>query len=112
VDIIDPKLHLHFEEEIGAQQVIKIALCCTQLDSERRPTMAHVVAMLQGDMDIEIVISEKQFSYKSLISEEYLDNYDLKVDDNIVNKESDCRPMLTGSSSSNTYIELSEVKFR
>jgi len=108
-------LHLHIHEEIEAQRVIKIALCCSQLDPERRPSMARVVAMLQGDIDIEIVPSEKQLSYKGLINEDYLDNYDLKVDDNIVNGESDCRPMLTGSSSScypSTYIDLSEVKLR
>ena len=34
------------------QKVINIALLCIQTAAERRPTMAQVVAMLQGDMAV------------------------------------------------------------
>lgn len=52
MDLVDPTLVLQSEEEVQVEKVINVALLCIQMAAERRPSMAHVVAMLQGDLDI------------------------------------------------------------
>ncbi|CAK9236615.1 unnamed protein product [Sphagnum troendelagicum] len=49
IDIVDQNLHLLNDETIQAQQLLNITLLCLLNDGERRPSMARVVAMLQGE---------------------------------------------------------------
>ena len=49
MEIVDHKLTLDVGKEMEVQRVINVALLCLQQLDERRPTMAQVVAMLQGD---------------------------------------------------------------
>ncbi len=54
--------HNHEEEIL---HVIKIGLLCVQSIASKRPSMSRIVAMLQGDMEMEMVIEETQLkSYK------------------------------------------------
>ncbi|KAH9552963.1 hypothetical protein CY35_09G095400 [Sphagnum magellanicum] len=55
IDIMDQNLHLLNDETIQAQRLLNIALLCLLNDGERRPSMARVVAMLQGEVDSGIV---------------------------------------------------------
>ncbi len=55
------------EEEI--LHVIKIGLLCVQSIASKRPSMSRITAMLQGDMEMEMVIEEtqlKSFKLRSL----------------------------------------------
>jgi hypothetical protein len=52
---VDQSLHLFNDETIQAQQLLNIALLCLLNDGENRPSMARVVAMLQGEVDPGIV---------------------------------------------------------
>jgi hypothetical protein len=55
------------EEEI--LHVINIGLLCVQSIASKRPSMSRIVAMLQGDMEMEMVIEEtqlKSFKLRSL----------------------------------------------
>jgi predicted O-linked N-acetylglucosamine transferase (SPINDLY family) len=57
MNIVDCTLGLHNDEMKEALRVVKIALLCLQLEPNNRPTMARVVAMLQGEAEIiEIVL--------------------------------------------------------
>lgn len=49
MEIVDHNLTLDVGKEMEVQRVINVALLCLQQLDERRPTMAQVVAMLQGD---------------------------------------------------------------
>jgi hypothetical protein len=55
IDIVDQNLHLLNDEAIQAQRLLNITLLCLLNDGEKRPSMAHVVAMLQGEVESEIV---------------------------------------------------------
>ncbi len=55
IDIVDQNLHLLNDEAIQAQRLLNITLLCLLNDGEKRPSMAHVVAMLQGEVEVEIV---------------------------------------------------------
>ncbi|KAH9558378.1 hypothetical protein CY35_06G005900 [Sphagnum magellanicum] len=60
LDIMDQKLNgscVH--EEI--LRSIKVGLLCVQVTPSRRPSMDKVVAMLEGNMEIEVVIKESQY---------------------------------------------------
>ncbi len=55
IDIVDQNLHLLNDETIQAQRLLNITLLCLLNDGEKRPSMARVVAMLQGEVELEIV---------------------------------------------------------
>jgi serine/threonine protein kinase len=55
IDIVDQNLHLLNDETIQAQRLLNITLLCLLNDGEKRPSMARVVAMLQGEVDSGIV---------------------------------------------------------
>ncbi len=65
---MDPKVNTrNHEEEI--LHVINIGLLCVQSIASKRPSMSRIVAMLQGDMEMEMVIEEtqlKSFKLRSL----------------------------------------------
>ncbi len=52
---MDQNLHLLNDEAIQAQRLLNITLLCLLNDGEKRPSMARVVAMLQGEVASEIV---------------------------------------------------------
>jgi hypothetical protein len=68
---VDPKLNTHTHEK-DIIHVINIALLCVQSTASKRPSMARIVAMLQGDqMDMEVVIKEdplRTIEYESLLA--------------------------------------------
>ncbi|CAK9237261.1 unnamed protein product [Sphagnum troendelagicum] len=66
IDIIDQTLHLCNDEVIQARQLLNIALLCLLNEGEKRPSMAHVVAMLQGEVESECVENELKLG-KSII---------------------------------------------
>jgi len=69
LEIVDPKLNTHNHEK-DIIHVINIGLSCVQSIASNRPSMARIVAMLQGDdMEIEVVIKEnplRTIEYESL----------------------------------------------
>jgi hypothetical protein len=68
LELVDPKVKTrNHEEEI--LHVINIGLLCVQSTASKRPSMSRIVAMLQGDMEMEVVIQEpqlKSFKLRSL----------------------------------------------
>ncbi len=52
---MDQNLHLLNDKAIQAQRLLNITLLCLLNDGEKRPSMARVVAMLQGEVESEIV---------------------------------------------------------
>jgi hypothetical protein len=71
LEIVDPKLNTHNHEE-DIIHVINIGLLCVQSTASNRPSMARIVAMLQGDeMEMEVVIKEnplRNIEYESLLA--------------------------------------------
>lgn len=57
LDLVDPVLKALMDDEDLAevQLVINVALLCVQIEGEFRPSMGHVVAMLKGDMEVEML---------------------------------------------------------
>jgi hypothetical protein len=55
IGIVDQNLHLLNDEAIQAQRLLNITLLCLLNDGEKRPSMARVVAMLQGEVNLGIV---------------------------------------------------------
>lgn len=51
MDLVDHILSIQFDEEELVHRVINTALACIQTAPDRRPTMAQVVGMLQGDIE-------------------------------------------------------------
>jgi len=68
LELVDPKVKArNHEEEI--LHVINIGLLYVQSTASKRPSMSRIVAMLQGDMEMEVVIEEtqlKSFKLRSL----------------------------------------------
>lgn len=54
MDILDPTLDLHEDDHNEVLRVMQIAFVCVHETPEKRPSMAHVVAMLQGDMEVNV----------------------------------------------------------
>ena len=61
VELIDPTLILSVNEQWEVQRVIKIAMLCLQNSDVKRPTMAQVVALLQGDQ-LDLVVDDLESS--------------------------------------------------
>ncbi|KAG0561218.1 hypothetical protein KC19_9G046400 [Ceratodon purpureus] len=55
LNLVDPTLVLQDDEKPQVQRLINTALLCVQHTGERRPSIARVVSMLQGDADLELV---------------------------------------------------------
>jgi len=86
LDIMDQKLNdSYVHEEI--LRTIKVGLLCAQVTPSRRPSMDKVVAMLEGNMEIEVVIKESQYrnaNYDSFLTNDKSSNVHL----NIINEKS------------------------
>ncbi|KAH8951037.1 hypothetical protein BDL97_09G005100 [Sphagnum fallax] len=66
IDIVDQNLHLLNDETIQAQRLLNITLLCLLNDGEKRPSMVRVVAMLQGDVESEIVENDLALGRSSI----------------------------------------------
>jgi deoxyribose-phosphate aldolase len=67
LELVDRKVNTcNYEEEI--LHVINIGLLCVQSIASKRPSMSRIVAMLQGDMEMEVVIEETQLKSSKLRS--------------------------------------------
>jgi deoxyribose-phosphate aldolase len=66
LELVDRKVNTCNYEEI--LHVINIGLLCVQSIASKRPSMSRIVAMLQGDMEMEVVIEETQLKSSKLRS--------------------------------------------
>jgi hypothetical protein len=70
LEIVDPKVSTHNHEK-DITHVINIGLLCVQSTASKRPSMARIVAMLQGDeMEMEVIKKTplKTIEYESLLA--------------------------------------------
>lgn len=70
--LVDSTLDLQEDQKLEAQRLINIALLCLQNNDEQRPTMARVVAMLQGDRDSEVTVVNSGVEHQYKDSESLL----------------------------------------
>ncbi len=68
INIVDPNLHLLNDEVIQAQQLLNIMLLCLLNDGDKRPCMAHVVAMLQGEVESKVVKNDLKLGRSTIKS--------------------------------------------
>lgn len=69
MDLVDPTLQLQTDEEREeVLRVIKIALQCLQMIGDRRPTMAQVITMLQGEVDVVVATNNDWHSLQPILS--------------------------------------------
>ncbi len=71
LDLMDPSLNGSYVQ-VEILRTINVGLLCVQVTPSRRPSMDKVVAMLNGNMEIEIVI--KQSQYQSANYDPFLTN--------------------------------------
>jgi hypothetical protein len=123
-NLVDKELHKNELELANITQVINIALLCLQVETEKRPSMSHVVGMLKREMEIEILPMENprldelnrlygklKHSSKSLatVSEDFKDKDDQPWLEGI--SSNDRSSSLTNSNPfGSKYIELNVVK--
>jgi hypothetical protein len=114
MDLVDRTLSIQLDEEELVHRVINTALACIQTAPERRPTMAQVVGMLQGDIEIGQ-------SIKGRLSENLnqIHHNVLGINNNIttcIPKDADSQALYVGESSSSIQgvqvLELTSVRAR
>lgn len=98
MDLLDPKISLQTEEESEVQQVMKVALCCLQMAPERRPTMAQVVTMFQGDIDVGLI--QNQFGDRMHHSYQASSRFSTLDTTGLPNADSESEVLYVGPSSS------------
>uniref|UniRef100_A0A7I4D5Y0 Protein kinase domain-containing protein n=1 Tax=Physcomitrium patens TaxID=3218 RepID=A0A7I4D5Y0_PHYPA len=114
LDLVDPSLSLHVDEEAVVLRVINVAMACLQTAAERRPTMGQVVAMLQGDIEVGGIVRER---YNENVNRSYQKLLGLNTSvTSLVPVEEEESQVLYGSSSqgggTSHELELSLVKAR
>jgi hypothetical protein len=70
LEMVDPKVNTHNHEK-DIIHVINIGLLCVQSTASKRPSMARIVAMLQGDeMEMEVIKETplRTTEYESLLA--------------------------------------------
>lgn len=120
LEIVDPTMNITgYEEEV--ERALQVALLCVQSIGQRRPSMARVVSMLKGEVEIEVVFRQLQFSrpeYNSfLAAAQSGSNFTMTT---IPEKEEiveDDKPLLIASASSastrsSSIVELSTLRPR
>jgi len=102
MNIMDCTLGLHNNEMKEALHVVKIALLCLQLEPNNRPTMARVVAMLQGEAEIIEIVLDNNLEIESMnkIYENTFLSSKINSSSISIFFEKSNVPMLKGSSSS------------
>ncbi len=68
IHIVDHSLHLFNDEVIQAQELLNIALLCLLNDGDKRPSMPHVVAMLQGEAKSKVVKNDLKLGRSTIKS--------------------------------------------
>ncbi len=63
---MDQNLHLLNDEAIQAQRLLNITLLCLLNDGKKRPFMARAMAMLQGEVESEIVENDLALGRSSI----------------------------------------------
>jgi len=63
---VDQNLHLLNDETIQAQRLLNITLLCLLNDGEKQPSMARVVAMLQREVESEILENDLALGRSSI----------------------------------------------
>jgi len=68
--LVDSTLVLQDDQKLEVSRLINTALLCLQHNEEQRPTMARVVALLQGDTESEVVVvnDEVEDQFKDSVS--------------------------------------------
>lgn len=114
MDLVDHTLSIQLDEEELVHRVINTALACIQTGPDRRPTMAQVVGMLQGDIEIGQSIRGRLSESLNQIHRNALG-----VTNNItscVPKDAESQALYVGESSSSIQgvqaLELSSVRAR
>ncbi|CAK9877571.1 unnamed protein product [Sphagnum jensenii] len=111
LDLMDQKLNdSYIHEEI--LNTIKVGLLCVQVTPSRRPSMDKVVAMLKGNMEIEVVI--KEFQYQNANHDPFLTNEESSnVHLNIINEKSnmDEEPLMGSSDMKTKPSDISSYSY-
>jgi hypothetical protein len=114
MDLVDHTLSIQLDEEELVHRVINTALACIQTAPERRPTMAQVVGMLQGDIEIGQSIKGRLSENLNQIHRNVLG-----ITSTITTctpKDAESQALYVGESSSSTQgvqvLELTSVKAR
>jgi hypothetical protein len=73
-NLVDQDLDITISEN-EMKRVIFVALLCVQIDLTRRPMMSHALAMLQGEMEINIHLMEHElhesnYEFQSILHDE------------------------------------------
>ncbi|KAH9544895.1 hypothetical protein CY35_12G019900 [Sphagnum magellanicum] len=107
MNLVDCTLELHNDEMKEALQVVKIALLCLQQEPDNRPTMAHVVAMLQGEAEIMEIVLDDNLKIESM-NKVYENTVSSKITFSSISQcfEEPNVPMLKGSSSSSQIYDF------
>ncbi len=101
---------INSENEV--RRVINVALLCVQIEPTIRPLMSHVLAMLQGEMDIDVNFIERELhgtnpNFQSIVDDQ--SNLPLRENMSINNGNI----LFTNHvPSSNAEIELSDLRPR
>lgn len=98
-ELIDPTLILSVNEPWEVQRVIKIAMLCLQNSDVKRPTMAQVVAMLQGDQ-LDVAVDDLVSSEREADLFEKLGCISFTSNLTVTREESHVLPLFEGLSSS------------
>ncbi|KAH9544888.1 hypothetical protein CY35_12G019600 [Sphagnum magellanicum] len=112
MNLVDCTLELHNDEMKEALQVVKIALLCLQQDPNNRPTMARVVAMLQGEAEIMEIILDDNSKIESMNKVYENTLLSSKITFSSISQcfEESNVPMLKGSSSSNQIYDFASKR--
>jgi len=116
MELVDPTLHISDEELRDVQRVINVCLLCISNAVERRPSMARIVSILQGDTESEVhVLGEgklsSRWSQRSRSGLESVSEED--GSSRLFTNESLGKPRRGQSTGSGTFaVELTEIRAR
>jgi hypothetical protein len=112
MNLVDSTLEIHNDEMNNALQVMKIALLCLQQEPDNRPTMAHVVAMLQGEAEIMEIVLDDNLKIESMNKVYENTLLSSKITFSSISQcfEESNVPMLKGSSSSNQIYDFASKR--
>jgi hypothetical protein len=108
MNLVDCTLELHNDEMKEALHVVKIALLCLQQEPDNRPTMARVIAMLQGEAEIMEIVLDDNLEIESMnkVYENTLLSSKINFSSISQHFEKPNVPMLKGSSSSSQIYDF------
>jgi hypothetical protein len=112
---VDQNLHLLNDEAIQAQRLLNITLLCLLNDGEKRPSTARVVAMLQGEVESEIMENDLALGRSSIkLPLSSLSNLESKLELSNIPEGSETRSLVfnnhTNASMNATSSNLSSIE--